>query len=69
MTFKCYVPYTQEEVNIIESYGGEIEEFYFSVEELVEYCGEVPYTEMVFDGIELEDINGDIISFDEIKEN
>jgi hypothetical protein len=69
MYFKCFVPYTQLEINIIESTGGEIEEFYFSVEELKELCGEVEYTEM---NIEIEYIDGldeTIFPVDELKVN
>lgn len=69
MHFKCYVPHTQLELNVIESTGGEIEEFYFSIEELKDLCGDVEYTEM---SIEVEAIEGDgdtIFPIDELKEN
>jgi hypothetical protein len=69
MTFICYVPHTEIEVSIIEATGGEIQEFYFSVEELKRYCGDVDYTELVFDGVEIEYDNGDIMTFEDIKEN
>jgi hypothetical protein len=49
MLFECFVPYSQADVTVIEANGGEIEEFYFSLEELIEYCGEVEYTKMSID--------------------
>jgi hypothetical protein len=69
MKFECYVPYNQLELNIIEANGLEIDEFYYNLEELIEYCGHVEYTKMF---IEIDSIDGiGDVSFpiDELKEN
>jgi len=69
MTFYCYVPYSQVDLTVIEANGGEIEEFYYSLEELTETLGDVPYTRMEIE-IDAIDGIGDIpFPIDELKEN
>ena len=69
MRFICYVPYNEIELSFIEDTGGEIEEFYLSLKELRQHCGDCEYTEIILDGIELEFNNGLELNFDNISEN
>jgi len=55
MNFKCFVPYSQSDVTVMEANGTPIEEFYCTLDELIENCGDVEYTRM---HIEVDQIDG-----------
>ena len=68
MQFLAYTPYTQLELNIIESLEGVIQEVYFSLEELKEeHDGD--YLPLLVDGVSIELDCGNWLSMDSIGLN
>lgn len=69
MRFKCFVPYNQIDIHIIESIGGSFQEFYGSIDELIEEEGLVEFTEVEIDGLAIELDCGNWLSMDSIGMN
>lgn len=69
MTFKFYTPYSQVDIDIIESLGGTINDIYPTLEDLIEEEGLCEYSQITVDGVMLE-LNDDFyLSLDDISLN
>ncbi len=70
MTFEFYCPYSQIDIDIIESLGGSIYDVYPTLEDLREEEGEYSdYTKITVDGVMVE-LNDDYyLSMDDISLN
>lgn len=69
MRFKCFVPYSQIDIHIIESIGGSFQDFYSSIEELIEEEGLVEFTEVEVDGLRIQLDCGNWLCMDDIGLN
>jgi len=69
MRFRCFVPYSQLDIDIIESIGGEFQEFYPNLEELRKEEPEADYTEVEIDGLTIQLDCGNWLSMDSIGLN
>jgi hypothetical protein len=70
MTFKFYTPYSQIDIDIIETLGGTIQEIYPTLEELIEEEGEYSdYTEIEVEGVMLELNDNNWLYLDDISLN
>lgn len=58
MRFKCYIPYSQADITVMETNGVDIDEFYLSWEEFCFVYGEdAVYTKMELEIEAIDDIN------------
>lgn len=70
-----YVPYNQIEIDVIQTLGGTIQDFYPTLEELQLEHGSCDYTLMKISGVKLDlsfeelDDTYDWLSFEDIKES
>jgi len=69
MRFKAYVPYSQIDIDIIESIGGQFQEFYPTVEELREEEPFADYTLIEVDGLSIQLDCGEWLCMDSISLN
>lgn len=68
MKFKAYIPYSKVDLHIMEELGTEIEYFYPTLEELIEEHGVVEWSIFILDDFTI-DIEGGVMTFDDIREN
>jgi len=70
MKFLAYIPYSQLDLNVIESTGGFIEEFYPTLEELQEEHGkDCEWTITQIDGLTIQLDDDNWLSMEDISEN
>ena len=69
MTFKVFVPYSQTDINIIESIGGRFQDFYPTLKELREEEPNADYTLIDIDGFSIQLDCGIWLSMDSIGLN
>lgn len=67
--FKAYIPYSQLDIDIIESIGGSFQEFYPTIEALIEEEPEAEFTEVEIDGLAIQLDCGNWLSMDSIGLN
>jgi len=79
MKFKCWIPHTKLEYDVMIANSIDVDEFYLSYEEFVEYCGEhhdYIVEELIIDCIDdinledgVDDYNPSILPLNELNEN
>lgn len=69
MNFKCFVPYSQADLTVMEANGIPVEEFYCTLNELIESCGDVVYTEMNIEVEQIDGLEGTEFPIDYLKDN
>lgn len=69
MRFICFIPLTEIDILVIQSANSMTDEFYLSVGELKDECGDVDYCVLIIDGLVLDDEFGNTWTFDNLSEN